>query len=259
MAQLMRHIITVQASYVKRSSGAEWVCGLGQNPTAGAPRLTGHSSGFFSVYTLPPNQAVSPTAQVKINAARSQVPPERDTHAIIVRKTASLLADADDAVRNTLSKVAPEAAFYKCDARQVSAMGSDSINLTVTSPPFLDVVQYDQDNWLRCWFNRIDAAAVAKRITMMKRLEDWSAVMQDVFRELYRVTKPGGWVAFEVGEVRNGTVLLDEVVAPLGMSAGFECVAVMVNEQQFTKTANCWGVKNNSKGTNTNRIVLFTK
>ncbi len=30
-------------------------------------RLTGHSSGFFSVYTLPPNQAVSPENQLRIN------------------------------------------------------------------------------------------------------------------------------------------------------------------------------------------------
>ncbi len=30
-------------------------------------RLTGHSPGFFSVYTLPPNQATSVQAQRKIN------------------------------------------------------------------------------------------------------------------------------------------------------------------------------------------------
>jgi len=33
-------------------------------------RLTGHSPGFFSVYTLPPNQAVSVKAQKRINQAR---------------------------------------------------------------------------------------------------------------------------------------------------------------------------------------------
>jgi hypothetical protein len=33
----------------------------------------------------------------------------------------------------------------------------------------------------------------------------------------------------------------------------------MVNAQQFTKTANCWGVSNGSKGTNTNRIALFRR
>src|SRR5207344_764646 len=45
-------------------------------------RLTGHSPGFFSVYTLPPNQATSVTAQRKINIKRGQIPPPRDVDAI---------------------------------------------------------------------------------------------------------------------------------------------------------------------------------
>src|SRR6185436_18651539 len=47
-------------------------------------RLTGHSPGFFSVYTLPPNQAASLEAQEKINASRGQVPPVRDVPALIL-------------------------------------------------------------------------------------------------------------------------------------------------------------------------------
>jgi hypothetical protein len=35
-------------------------------------RLTGHSNGFFSVYTLPPNQAVLPENQRKINEKRNK-------------------------------------------------------------------------------------------------------------------------------------------------------------------------------------------
>ena len=56
-------------------------------------RLTGHSSGFFSVYTMPPNQAVSAASQRKINEKRGQTPPERDIKAIILKKSAALLAD----------------------------------------------------------------------------------------------------------------------------------------------------------------------
>jgi hypothetical protein len=33
----------------------------------------------------------------------------------------------------------------------------------------------------------------------------------------------------------------------------------LLNTQQFTKTANCWGVRNNTRGTNSNRIVVFRK
>ena len=51
-------------------------------------RLTGHSPGFFSVYTLPPNQAVSVERQRKINAERGQVPPPRDVAGIIARRPA---------------------------------------------------------------------------------------------------------------------------------------------------------------------------
>ena len=62
-------------------------------------RLTGHSPGFFSVYTLPPNQAASIDAQAKINARRKQVPPRRDVRALIAAKTRSLLTDCDAATR----------------------------------------------------------------------------------------------------------------------------------------------------------------
>ena len=92
-----------------------------------------------------------------------------------------------------------------------------------------------------------------------KTVEEWSMVMGRVFHELYRVTKPNGWVAFEVGEVKNRTVNLDEHVVPLGNSAGFECNGILVNFQEFTKTANIWGIRNMKSGTNTNRIVLFRK
>ena len=60
-------------------------------------RLTGHSPGFFSVYTLPPNQATSVGAQRKINHARNQKPPLRDVPELILRKTRTLLKDCDGA------------------------------------------------------------------------------------------------------------------------------------------------------------------
>ncbi len=87
----------------------------------------------------------------------------------------------------------------------------------------------------------------------------WEKIIGEVFIELYRITKKGGYVAFEVGEVRKGKVKLDEHVLPLGINAGFECLGIIINLQEFTKTANIWGVSNNASGTNTNRIVLFRK
>lgn len=222
-------------------------------------RLTGHSSGFFSVFTLPPNQAVSPASQIKINQKRKQLPSYRNTKEIILKKSRQLIEGLTRQQINSLEHAGQNAKFLTTDARYTFEIGNETVQLTVTSPPFLDIVQYAQDNWLRCWFNVIDAQEIAKRITTVKNITEWSAVMALVFQELFRITKRGGWVAFEVGEVRKGKIKLDEHVVPLGEHAGFECQGILVNQQEFTKTANIWGIRNNTHGTNTNRIVLFFK
>ncbi len=220
-------------------------------------RLTGHSPGFFSVYTLPPNQAASARAQRKINSDRGQRPPRRVVPDLILKKSRALLSDCDEATRATLCSARERAQFPTGPARSTPEIADRSVRLVVTSPPFLDVVDYAGDNWLRCWFAGIDPTQVP--ITMEKSLDGWSAAMGKVFTELERVLAPGGWIAFEVGEVRGGRVRLDEHVLPLAREAGLAPWGVVLNQQQFTKTANCWGVSNNTKGTNTNRIVLIRK
>ncbi|QSZ66904.1 site-specific DNA-methyltransferase [Methanofollis aquaemaris] len=222
-------------------------------------RLTGHSRGFFSVYTLPPNQAVSPESQRRINTKRGQVPEYRDTHALILRKSRRLLGRMSKEELSALRRAGEDALFLTGDAASTPRLPSGSVALTVTSPPFLDIVQYAKDNWLRCWFNGLDARAIGEGITMARTVREWEETMGQVFAELFRVTKPGGRVAFEVGEVRNGSVSLDEHVVPLGAGVGFVPEGVMVNTQVFTKTSNIWGIRNNRGGTNTNRIVLFRK
>jgi hypothetical protein len=220
-------------------------------------RLTGHSSGFFSVYTLPPNQAVSVAAQRKINATREQLPPLRDARHIILRKSRTLLAGCPDAQRLEIARVGRRATLLTGSSADTPELNRGTVDLVVTSPPFLDIVNYAADNWLRCWFCGIDPASVS--MTHSRRLDDWREAMAGVFAELFRVARGGGHVAFEVGEVRGGRVRLEETVIPTAMAAGFEPVLVLINAQSFTKTANVWGVTNNLKGTNTNRVVVLRR
>jgi DNA modification methylase len=213
-------------------------------------RLSGHSPGFFSGRSMPPNQAVSVKAQLKINEKLGVSPPERDVAAVIMKKSKTLLKDgcAHSQVRSSLHTGA---------AWEVPGIPDASVDLTVTSPPFLDIVQYASDNWLRCWFAGIDPASVA--IDMHKTEEAWTAMVRRVLEEQARILRPGGYVAFEVGEVRNGKVLLEKLVWKAADGLPFNRLGVMVNDQEFTKTANCWGVDNGAKGTNTNRIVLLQR
>ncbi len=220
-------------------------------------RLTGHSTGFFSVYTLPPNQAVSADAQRKINHKRKQTPPRRDVRAILKKKSRALLVDDTAMWAKDRGALARRCVLTTGPANAVPLLATASVQLVVTSPPFLDVVQYATDNWLRCWFCGIDAEAVP--ITMARTVPAWQQAMGEVFAELHRIVRPGGHVAFEVGEVKKGKVRLEEAVVPTAAAAGFVPELVMVNAQEFTKTANCWGIDNNARGTNTNRIVLLRR
>ena len=212
-------------------------------------RLTGHSPGFFSVYTLPPNQAVSVESQKKINAKRNQSPPFRDVPSLILKKSKSLLADGG--VCNKQSKLLTKPAM------ETHEIADETVTLTVTSPPFLDIVSYNDDNWLRCWFIGMESGSV--KIDTHHCVEDWQDFVADTLKELVRLTKSGGHIAFEVGEVRNGRIKLEDHVIAAASGLPLEILGVMINQQDFTKTSNCWGVSNNTRGTNTNRIVIMRK
>ncbi len=210
-------------------------------------RLTGHSPGFFSVYTMPPNQAVSLKSQHRINKRRNQTPQVRDVPVLIWKKSKRLLSQSVGRADNYLLTNDP--------SDQTTQIPDDSVQLVVTSPPFLDVVDYETDNWLRCWFLGIDPKSV--NVTMVKSISTWRRFTHRTLLELSRVVKPGGHVAYEVGEVRSATVRLENEVIASAEGTEFEVLGVIVNQQEFTKTANCWGVENNNLGTNSNRIVLL--
>ena len=184
-------------------------------------RLTGHSKGFFSVYTLPPNQATNPKRQKKINLKRNQKPEYRDTKKLILKKSHSLLKDLDTITKKNLRKILLNGVFLKKNAANTNEIKNNYVQLTVTSPPFLDTVDYISDNWLRFWFNNIDTKKLSKKVSIIKSLDAWCLLIKKVFKELFRITKSNGYVAFEVGEIRNKKINLDEYVANIGIESGF--------------------------------------
>ena len=115
------------------------------------------------------------------------MPPPRDIPKLIVRKSKQLLGDVTLFARDTLRSVADQSLLLTSPSHATPQIPSGSVDLVVTSPPFLDVVQYDADNWLRCWFLGIDPKSVS--ITMPRKLDQWQAAMTEVFCELARVLK----------------------------------------------------------------------
>lgn len=213
-------------------------------------RLTGHSPGFLSVRSMPPNQAVSVSSQRKINRKSGLQPQRKDFARVVLRKSRSLL-------RSGIPVNGGRHLLQQASAERLDYLRAGEIDLIVTSPPFLNTVNYKNDNWLRCWFAGI--AVDELQIAHFRKVPLWRAFIARCLAEFCRVLRPGGRIAFEVGEVRAGAVLLEKEVIAAAAGLPLALRRVLINTQHFTKTSNCWGVSNNQKGTNSNRVVLLER
>jgi hypothetical protein len=198
---------------------------------------------------------VTAARQLLINEKRKQQPVAKDIKAVILKKSKQLLGDYTFFDQIHLEKSDPILTISQAESTDEIPTGS--VKLVVTSPPFLDVVDYRTDNWLRCWFNGMNSSDLP--ISQLKSEKLWVAKMAEVFKELKRVMASDGVIAFEVGEVKKAKLKLEDLVIQAALDAGLAVHGVLINAQEFTKTANCWGVNNKSMGTNTNRIVIISK
>lgn len=215
-------------------------------------RLTGHSSGFFSVYSLPPNSQASIKAQEKINKKKQNTPPLRNVKKLIIKKSAAFLRGVSEQVKSTLKNV--DQTLISNDSRSMD-LDSESVNLVVTSPPFLDVVDYKNNHWLKNWFLKSENYEPSQ----IKSLKDWKVFIFETLLEIKRIMKDKGFLCMEVGEIKKGSINLEKEILLEGVRAGLHPICIYHHHSDFTKTSNIWGVKNMKSGTNTNRIVVFQK
>jgi len=225
-------------------------------------RLHGHSPGFFSAYSFP-QISIPKMNQIKINKTRGVEPDYRDVKSRILKKAKTTLKDG---LIEDIAQKGKESILTVADSRNLKGWPDKSVNLVVTSPPFLNQVDYIMDTWIELWFCGVKASELENKIVQTPDLEEWMQFISDSLAEMYRVVVPGGLVAMEVGEIRyEGELLnLDEVIVGLTGSkrynkGQFRVHEVYVQSQEFTKLANCFKVKNNAMGTNTNRIVLMER
>jgi hypothetical protein len=223
-------------------------------------RLHGHSPGFFSVYSFP-QISIPPNRQDLINKKRRQTPDYRAVAPRIIRKAAQALRDG---FSSEFFSVTSANSIQTADARNMKFIPPNSVDLVVTSPPFLDKVDYIADNWLEFWFAGIKPSQFRDKLIMCSSLEQWTEFITDVLTDLLRVLKPKAHAIIEVGEVESQgrTIFLDEVVARAAERVTHPTKRlivdeVLINQQNFTKLANCFNVDNNRKGTNTNRLVVL--
>ena len=83
------------------------------------------------------------------------------------------------------------------DAKDLSFIPSSCVNLTITSPPYHNAIDYSK-HIQKKWY----------RGNLGKKLDDYLDEMEEVFREVYKVTSNGGYCCIIIGnEVSDGTLV----------------------------------------------------
>jgi len=111
--------------------------------------------------------------------------------------------------------VAEAGMVYTADAKKLPGPDLEhlvgKVNLVVASPPYLNIVNYAKQNWIRMWFMHHDPVDVQEGLDDNLQMGPWLAFMDQVLVGLRALLAPGGVVVLVVGDVAKSA---SSVVSP---------------------------------------------
>lgn len=175
-----------------------------------ADLLHGHTAGYFSVYSSPV-ASLNPTEQEALNIRRGQTPDYRSVIPRILRKAAMVLRDG---VSSQMRDLRRRNKIALSDARNLSAVGTSSVDLSIFTPPLISQINSLDRRWLANWFLGFPTDSVESASSTITSVDDWAEFMNGVLLEVARVSRNGARAVINLREVPMGreTVKLDVVL-----------------------------------------------
>jgi DNA modification methylase len=142
------------------------------------------------------------------------------------------------------------------------AMFKKKASLILTSPPYLGIVNYAKQNWIRSWFMEEDPSRVSAELDDDLNLEEWITFSKSFVTETKQFLKNDGIAIFVIGDVAKSKTsivpLAREFCLMIKENQIFKnvwCINDVIND--YDKTTRIWG---DSKGvaTATDRIVILS-
>jgi tRNA G10 N-methylase Trm11 len=116
----------------------------------------------------------------------------------------------------------------RSDAR-ATPIADESVDLVVTSPPYLSVLDYSWNNWLRLWWLGKDRREERGKLILSRREDVYREFMRGALSDMYRVLRPDRAAVIVVGDVRRGDAVLNSalLLAEEAVEVGFEIECVI--------------------------------
>lgn len=221
----------------------------------GSERRDG-TSAYVSI-DMPNTFSMSPT-YVRKFVERRLARPYRNVFEALRAKCRRLLAE-DNVGKN-------KGVVAWCDVRNLSTHDAflpyrGQVKLIVTSPPYLDIVNYAKQNWIRNWLMATHENFASESLDDALTLDRWVKFSQVAVQEMQKMLAPDGVIVLVVGDVSRGTrgfiSLAREFIQRIVYDNVFGYVGCFDDELRGgVKTTRIWG-ETKGRATETDRIVVL--
>ena len=204
------------------------------------------SSQYLSI-SMPNTFSMAPSYVAKFIKEKNLTAPDQDVFARLRDKLARLYLDDTNGTDGQ--------AHHRDAVALLQDMPQESIDLVVTSPPYLQVVNYGTANWIRLWLLGLDevgrdsGAGRKKLDSELDHRHSYSSYvqfMQSVLQGTARVLKPSGVAVFVIGDVadpgRDPLPLARKIWEDMGDSTGLTLLELIEDHLPIqNKVSRIWG------------------
>lgn len=160
-----------------------------------------------------------------------------------------------------------EGAVFAADAKHLAENLSlqpylGAAKLVVTSPPYLGIVNYAKQNWIRSWLLDKEPNEVSKHLDDDLNLSDWIAFARNVIAQIKQFLSPDGTAVFVIGDVAKSKTSIVPLarefclmVEETNLFKNVWCISDVILDSD--KTTRIWGDTKGS-ATKTDRIVILS-
>lgn len=147
----------------------------------------------------------------------------------------NILREKTESLYKKHSGLKQSGVVVKADAKKLSEVDElkpfhKKVSLISTSPPYLGIVNYAKQNWIRSWFLDEDPLIVSEELDDDLNLEEWINFSKEVVVELKKFLKKDGVAVFVIGDVAKSKTS----VIPLARE-----FALMIREEKLFKNVWC--------------------
>lgn len=216
--------------------------------------LHGNSEGYLSL-SMPNTFSMSPNYIKGYIQKHDLKKPERDVFSNLLKK-----------LDRCYQRPKIKGTVYHQDGRSMSKIDDKSINLIVTSPPYLKVIRYGQFNWIRLWFLNRTGEETDKQLILTESVNKYLDFMNSTLEEMKRVLKDDGKAVLVLGDVKNrdsdkvnnlAELVLERCAEPLGFHLVEPIISDTISDE--SKVSKIWGEGKRGHATQIDRILVLSK